>query len=82
MKKSSVLKKLNRTYPNIMADIGDVLTQNSIQYKKTQSEIVAFESSKKAINMVISSLIPDSDKKILLDVVGTRDKVYIRRRCS
>ena len=82
MKKSSVLKTLKRNYPNIMADIGAALDQNKIQCKKSQSEIVAINSSKKAINTVISSLIPDKDKKILLDVIGVRDKVYIRKKCG
>lgn len=82
MKKSSKLKNLKQNYPNIMADIGTALDQNKIQFKKSQSEIVAINSSKKTINTVISSLIPDKDKKILLDVIGVRDKVYIRKKCG
>lgn len=82
MKKSSVLKNLKRNYPNIMADIGTALEQGNIQCRKSQSEIVVINSSKKAINTVISSLIPEKDKKILLDVIGVRDKVYIRKKCG
>lgn len=81
MKKSKTLKNLKQNYPNIMADIGSALGENDIQFKKSQSEIVAL-SSKTTIKTVISSLIPEKDRKILLDIVGVRDKVYIRKKCG
>lgn len=82
MKSKSVLKTIVQTYPNIMADIGTALDKKKIQYKKSQSEIVVKNSTKKAINTVISSLIPEDDKKLLLDIIGVNDKVYIRKKCG
>lgn len=82
MKSKSVLKAIAQTYPNIMADIGTAFDKKKIQYKKSQSEIVVKNSTEKTINSVISSLIPEDDKKILLDVVGVNDKVYIRKKCG
>jgi hypothetical protein len=82
-KKSSVLKVVNQSYPNIMADIEEVLSSNDIQCKKSRSEIVAIDSKKKRVKNLISSLISkETDYKLLLDVVEAKGNVYIRKKCS
>jgi hypothetical protein len=82
-KKSSALKIVNQTYPNIMADIEEVLDSNDIQCKKSRSEIVAIGAKKKSVKNLISSLISkETDYKLLLDVVEAKGNVYIRKKCS
>lgn len=79
-KHKTTLKSVYNRHPNIMADIGVSLEKAKIKCKKSQSEIIAINSNKKAIKMVISPLITKQDSKILLNIVGVGSNVYIRQR--
>lgn len=79
-KRKSTLRSVYNRYPNIMADIGLSLEKAKIKCKKSQSEIIAIGSNKKAIKTVISPLIAKQDAKILLNIVGAGGNVYIRQR--
>lgn len=79
MSKRCKRKKLKR-YPNIMADICGALEQNQIACIKSQSEVIVVNSNKKSIKKALSPLIDKNEQKILLEIVGVRNDVYIRKR--
>ena len=63
-------------YPNIIPDLCDLFTKKKISFKNSRAEIVISKKTKKAI----SSLIPESDIKYVLEIAETKEHVYIRKK--
>lgn len=67
-------------YPNIIPDLCDLFTKKKISFKNSRAEIVISNKTKKAIIKLISSLIPESDIKYVLEIAETKEHVYIRKK--
>lgn len=74
------LNAVKSKYPNLMQDIRTSLYHKQIKCQASQSEIIAINTPETTVTSVISSLIDSSDRKILLDIVGVRGNVYIRKK--
>ena len=68
-------------YPNIMSLINTKLFEEGVHYFASQKEIIVPKKDKKEVLKIIYSLPIDAETLfILVDVIGAKDKVDIRRK--
>lgn len=78
--KEAILNCSNIT-PNIMNNIEDALTENSIEFThNNESEIIVYNVKKEDIITIIHNIdnIENDEYKLLLQIIESNDKVFIR----
>jgi hypothetical protein len=77
------IKRAKKDYPNIMESICALLAKNDIRYTSSKGEIVICDKTKREILEIVYSLPIDAENLfILVDVVSTKEEVFIRKKNS
>lgn len=81
MKDLSYEEKISSTAgSNIIKEISAILKEKKVDYSETHSQIIVKNLTKKKVIGYLKSIAKENDLALLVDIVETKKKVYIRKR--